>query len=69
MIILPTAHVRIVDLKEVFLPLKQLGIKEKWFGIIDDTIVASGATKKQLQTNLAEIVPNDHIDRIYMFET
>jgi hypothetical protein len=48
--------------------LKKLGIKEKWFGIIDDTIVASGATKKQLQTNLAEIVSSDYIERVYLFE-
>jgi hypothetical protein len=49
--------------------LKKVGLEKKWFGIIDNTVIASGATKNQLQNNITEIVPADKVDRIHIFKT
>ena len=49
--------------------LKKVGLEKKWFGIIDNTVVASGVTKDQLQRNIAEVVPEDKADRVYIFKT
>ncbi len=49
--------------------LKRVGLEKKWFGIIDNTVVASGATKDQLHKNIAEIVPEDKANRVYIFKT
>lgn len=49
--------------------LKRAGLEKKWFGIIDNTVVASGATKDQLHKNIVEIVPKDKVNRVYVFKT
>ncbi len=49
--------------------LKKAGIEKKWFGIIDNTVVASGVTKDQLQKNIAAVIPEDKADRVYIFKT
>lgn len=49
--------------------LKRIGLEKKWFGIIDNTVVASGATKDQLHKNLSEVVPEDKVARVYIFQT
>lgn len=49
--------------------LKKVGLEKKWFGIIDNTVIASGVTKDQLQRNVAEVVPADKVDRVYVFKT
>ncbi len=49
--------------------LKRLGIEKKWFGILDNTVVASGASKDQLQKNIKDIVPKEKIERVYIFKT
>jgi hypothetical protein len=49
--------------------LKRVGLEKKWFGIIDNTVVASGLTKDQLHKNIAEIVPEDKENRVYIFKT
>lgn len=49
--------------------LKKVGLDKKWFGIIDNTVVASGATKDQLQKNIAAVVPENKADCVYIFKT
>lgn len=49
--------------------LKRIGLEKKWFGIIDNTVVASGITEDQLQKNITSIVPKDKVDRVYIFKT
>jgi hypothetical protein len=49
--------------------LKRIGLEKKWFGIIDNTVVASGVTEDQLQKNITAIVPKDKVDRVYIFKT
>ena len=49
--------------------LKRLGIEKKWFGILDNTVIASGASKDQLQKNIGDIVPKEKIERVYIFKT
>jgi len=49
--------------------LKRVGLEKKWFGIIDNTVVASGLTKDQLHKNIAEIVPEDKENCVYIFKT
>ena len=36
---------------------------------IHEGYIASGVTKDQLQRNIAEVVPEDKIDRVYIFKT
>ena len=49
--------------------LKKIGLEKNWFGIIDNTVVASGVTKDQLQKNIAAVIPEDKTDRVYIFKT
>ncbi len=49
--------------------LKEFGIEKKWFGIIENMIIASGSTKDQLQKNIAMIVLEDKVDCVYIFKT
>lgn len=49
--------------------LKKVGLEKTWFGIIDNTVIASGMTKDQLQKNIAAVVPEDKADRVYIFKT
>jgi len=49
--------------------LKRVGLEKKWFEILDNTVVASGVTKDHLQNNIAEVIPKDKVDRVYIFKT
>lgn len=49
--------------------LKRLGLLNKWFAMLDNTVVASGLTKDKAYKNVANIVPKKNLERVYFFKT
>lgn len=48
--------------------LREIGIKNAWFGIIDGVIIASGASKQEVQRIMQEIAPADKQELVYIFQ-
>jgi len=48
--------------------LKESGVKNAWFGILDGIIIASGATKVHVEKIVQDIVPADKRDLVYRFQ-
>jgi len=48
--------------------LKELGIKNAWFAILFDTIIASGKTKESLEKTIKEVLPEDRIRHVHIFQ-
>lgn len=48
--------------------LKESGVKNAWFGILDGIIIASGASKTQVEKLVQDIVPTDKRDLVYIFQ-
>jgi len=48
--------------------LKESGVKNAWFGILEGIIIASGATKAQVEKLVQDIVPVDKRDLVYFFQ-
>ncbi len=48
--------------------LKESGVKNAWFGILDGLIIASGATKSHVEKIVQDIVPADKRDLVYVFQ-
>lgn len=48
--------------------LKESGVKNAWFGILEGIIIASGATKAQVEKLVEDIVPADKRDLVYFFQ-
>lgn len=57
-----------VHAKKHIKQLRQLGIFDVWFAIIEGMIIASGKTNEQLKKNMKEIVPKDKIEFVYYFK-
>jgi len=48
--------------------LRLAGVVSGYFAIIDNVVVASGATKKELDKNIKAIVPNDRLGYVYIYQ-
>ena len=48
--------------------LRLAGIKSGYFAIINNMIVASGATTKEIEKNIKSIVPNDRVGYVYIYQ-
>ena len=48
--------------------LRDNGLSNLWFGILDGVIVASGSTKGKLESNLKDILPKDKMDLVFVFQ-
>ena len=48
--------------------LKESGVKNAWFGILEGIIIASGATKTHVEKLVQDIVPADKRDLVYFFQ-
>jgi len=53
------------DLKKI---LKEAGIENGWFGVLDGIIVGCGKTKKELSDNINGIVPENRKEHVLMFQ-
>lgn len=47
--------------------LRETGIKEGWFAILEDTAVASGAKKEEAEKAVEDIVPEERQDHVYYY--
>jgi len=48
--------------------LRLAGVVSGYFAIIDNVVVASGATKKELDKNIKAIVPKDRLGYVYIYQ-
>lgn len=48
--------------------LKESGVKNAWFGILEGIIIASGATKAHVEKLVQDIVPADKRELVYIFQ-
>jgi hypothetical protein len=48
--------------------LKEIGIKEGWFGLIDGIIIAGGGTREDVETALKSLMPRDMLELAYIFQ-
>lgn len=48
--------------------LKESGVKNAWFGILEGIIIASGATKTHVEKLVQDLVPPDKRDLVYVFQ-
>jgi len=54
--------------KKLSKSLRLAGLKSGYFAIIDEVIVASGATKKEVEKNIKAIVPKDRVGYVYIYQ-
>jgi len=47
--------------------LRDVGIGDAWFGILEGLIVASGKTKQDVEKNLEDIVPSNQLQYVYLY--
>lgn len=47
--------------------LREIGLSDAWFGILEGLIVASGKTKENLQSTVETIVPSQKEEFVYFF--
>ena len=48
--------------------LKEIGIKDAWFGILEGVIVASGRTKDDVIDNVNKLVPSNKTNYVYYYK-
>lgn len=48
--------------------LHEIGIKNKWFATIKGVIIASGASKKEVENNFQKIIPQQRKNHVYVFQ-
>ena len=48
--------------------LRELGIESGWFGILENTIIGSGKTKKEAIINIENIVSKKRMKYVYLFQ-
>jgi len=48
--------------------LREIGVKAAWFASLEGIIIANGKTKKEVETNLKQIVPADRLNHVYTFQ-
>ena len=48
--------------------LREIGLSNAWFGILEGLIIASGKTKEDLERNLKEVVPPQKSKFAYLFQ-
>jgi len=47
--------------------LRELGLSDSWFGILDGVIIASGATKAKIERTLNDILPGEKRALVHIF--
>ena len=47
--------------------LKEIGVKDGWFGIIDGMIIAAGSTQKDVEMTLKSLLPIEKRKLVYIF--
>jgi hypothetical protein len=47
--------------------LREIGLVDSWFGILEMLVIASGKTKVDLEKNLKAIVPSHKIEYVYHY--
>ncbi|MFQ6076880.1 MAG: hypothetical protein ACE5Z5_12270 [Candidatus Bathyarchaeia archaeon] len=47
--------------------LREIGLREAWFAILEGTIIASGATKEEVNEVLKDILPKEKRELTYIF--
>lgn len=48
--------------------LRLAGVERGYFAIIDNVVVASGVTKKEVENNIKAIVPKDRLGYVYVYQ-
>ena len=48
--------------------LKENGVTKGWFGLLEDTVVSTGKTKRTVEETIEEIVPPGKRDFVYIFK-
>lgn len=48
--------------------LRKIGVNKGWFAILEGLIIASGATKEELETVLKGILPSEKQDFVFVFQ-
>ncbi len=48
--------------------LRKIGVNKGWFAILEGLIIASGATKEELEKVLKGILPDEKQDIVFVFQ-
>ncbi|MBS7251364.1 MAG: hypothetical protein KIH08_12380 [Candidatus Freyarchaeota archaeon] len=48
--------------------LREIGVTQGWFAILEDEIIASGTTREETERNAQNIVPPEKKDFVYIFQ-
>ena len=48
--------------------LRELGICNGWFGILENVIIGSGTTRKEAESNIENIVSKNRLKHVYLFQ-
>jgi hypothetical protein len=49
--------------------LRSNNIKKVWFALLDNIVVASGKTKQDLEKNVADVIPVEQREALFIFQT
>lgn len=47
--------------------LREMGIEEGWFAVLEDTVVASGENKEEVRRTIEKILPEERQDHVYFY--
>lgn len=48
--------------------LREIGLTDAWFAILEDTPIASGVTKEEVETVLQHILPEEKRKLVHIFQ-
>jgi hypothetical protein len=49
--------------------LKEIGVKEDWFGLIDGIIIAGGRTRDDVEKALKSLIPREMMELAHIFQS
>jgi len=47
--------------------LRDLGVEEGWFAVLEDTVVASGEDEEEVKERVGEVLPEERRDHVYLY--
>lgn len=57
-----------VDSRAIKKKLKSIGIKDKWFAVLEGVVITTGNTKQELLANISNTLPEEKKELVYIFK-
>lgn len=55
------------NVRKVGRKLRDLGVEEGWFAILEDTVVASGEDEEEVKERVGRVLPEERQDHVYLY--